>query len=207
MADTMTRSGQSAVDVQALTCAIQEKYAEVAQTPDRGFHFHTGRPLARLLRYPDEWVDATSPPVVERFAGVGNPFQLGTLPEGAVVLDVGSGAGFDAQQAARQVGPRGRVIGVDLTPAMVAKARAGAAAAGLAHLEFHEGQAEALPLPDAAVDVVISNGVINLCPDKAAVYRELYRVLRPGGRLQIADVMVQIPVPDDAKADIDLWTG
>jgi len=123
------------------------------------------------------------------------------------VLDIGSGAGFDAQQAARQVGARGRVIGVDLTPAMVTKARAGAAAAGLANVAFSEGRAEALPLPDAAVDVVISNGVINLCPDKAAVYREIFRVLRPGGRLQIADVMVQASVPDDAKADINLWTG
>jgi len=194
-------------DVQELTCAIQEKYTEVAQTPDRGFHFHTGRPLARMLRYPDEWVDATPPSVVESFAGVGNPFRLGALPAGATVLDIGSGAGFDAQQAARQVGARGRVIGVDLTPAMVTKARAGAAAAGLANVAFSEGRAEALPLPDAAVDVVISNGVINLCPDKAAVYREIFRVLRPGGRLQIADVMVQASVPDDAKADINLWTG
>lgn len=203
----MARSEQPTVDGAALACAVQDKYTEVAETPEHGFHFHTGRPLARMLRYPDEWVNATPPAVVERFAGVGNPFRLGPLPEGAVVLDVGAGAGFDAQQAARQVGPRGRVIGVDLTPAMVAKARAGAAAAGLANVEFHEGRAEALPLPDASVDVVISNGVINLCPDKGAVYRELCRVLRPGGRLQVADVMVQMPVPDDAKADIDLWTG
>jgi arsenite methyltransferase len=203
----MARSEQPTVDGAALACAVQDKYTEVAEAPEHGFHFHTGRPLARMLRYPDEWVNATPPAVVERFAGVGNPFRLGPLPEGAVVLDVGAGAGFDAQQAARQVGPRGRVIGVDLTPAMVAKARAGAAAAGLANVEFHEGRAEALPLPDASVDVVISNGVINLCPDKGAVYRELFRVLRPGGRLQVADVMVQMPVPDDAKADIDLWTG
>lgn len=203
----MARSEQPTVDGAALACAVQDKYTEVAETPEHGFHFHTGRPLARMLRYPDEWVNATPPAVVERFAGVGNPFRLGPLPEGAAVLDVGAGAGFDAQQAARQVGPRGRVIGVDLTPAMVAKARAGAAAAGLANVEFHEGRAEALPLPDASVDVVISNGVINLCPDKGVVYRELFRVLRPGGRLQVADVMVQMPVPDDAKADIDLWTG
>lgn len=203
----MARSEQPAVDGAALACAVQDKYTEVAETPEHGFHFHTGRPLARMLRYPEEWVNATPPAVVERFAGVGNPFRLGPLPEGPVVLDVGAGAGFDAQQAARRVGPHGRVIGVDLTPAMVAQARAGAAAAGLANVEFHEGRAEALPLPDASVDVVISNGVINLCPDKGAVYRELFRVLRPGGRLQIADVMVQIPVPGDAKADINLWTG
>lgn len=203
----MTWSGHVAVDEQALACAVQEKYTEVAETPEHGFHFHTGHPLARLLRYSEAWVEATPPEVVERFAGVGNPFRLGPLPEGAIVLDVGAGAGFDAQQAARQVGARGRVIGVDLTPAMVAKARAGATAAGLANVEFHEGRAEALPLPDASVDVVISNGVINLCPDKLAVYRELFRVLRPGGRLQIADVMVHRPVPDDARADINLWTG
>jgi arsenite methyltransferase len=152
-------------------------------------------------------VAATPEPVIASFAGVGNPFRLGPLPAGATVLDIGSGAGFDAQQAARQVGPQGRVIGVDMTPAMLAKARAGAATAGLAQLEFREGRAEQLPLPDGAVDVVISNGVINLCPDKDAVYREVFRVLRPGGWLQIADVMVQRPVPEEAQADIDLWTG
>lgn len=197
----------SSVDGEALACAVQDKYTEVATTPERGFHFHTGRPLAAMLAYPDEWVAATPEAAVERFAGVGNPFRLGSLPVGATVLDVGAGAGFDAQHAARQVGPMGRVIGVDMTPAMLAQARAAAAAAGLTHLEFREGRAERLPMPDHSVDVVISNGVINLCPDKAAVYREVFRVLRPGGWLQIADVMVQLPVPDDARADIALWTG
>ncbi len=196
-----------ALDTEALACAVQAKYTEVATAPERGFHFHTGRPLAQMLAYPEAWIAAVPRAAVERFAGVGNPFALGPLPAGAVVLDVGSGAGFDAQHAARQVGLRGRVIGVDMTPAMLAVARAAAADAGLTWLEFREGRAEQLPLTDASTDVVISNGVINLCPDKAAVYRELLRVLKPGGRLQIADVMVQLPVPDEARAEIDLWTG
>jgi SAM-dependent methyltransferase len=204
---TTTSDPTPALDVEALVCAVQQKYTEVAETPERGFHFHTGRPLARMLGYPDEWVEATAPAAVERFAGVGNLFRLGPLPQGATVLDIGCGAGFDAQQAARQVGPAGRVIGVDMTPAMLMRATVAAAEAGLRNIEFREGRAESLPLPDASVDVVISNGVINLCPNKAAVYREVFRVLKPGGTLQIADVMVQIPVPDDAKADINLWTG
>lgn len=202
-----SREAPAALDIDALACSIQEKYTQVATAPERGFHFHTGGPLAAMLGYQPAWVDATPPEVVDSFAGVGNPFRLGPLPAGAVVLDIGSGAGFDAQQAAHQAGPRGRVIGVDMTHAMLEKARAGAAAAGLANIEFREGRAERLPLPDASVDVVISNGVINLCPDKEAVYREVFRVLKPGGRLQIADVMVQIPVPEDARENIDLWTG
>jgi arsenite methyltransferase len=196
-----------ALDVEALTCAVQAKYTEVATTPERGFHFHTGRPLAQLLAYPAAWIDAVPQTAVDRFAGVGNPFAFGPLPVGAAVLDVGSGAGFDAQHAARQVGPTGQVIGVDMTPAMLSVARQAAAEAGLTQLEFREGQAERVPLPDASVDVVISNGVINLCPDKAVVYQELYRVLKPGGWLQLADVMVQLPVPEEARAEIDLWTG
>ncbi|HEY7294815.1 MAG TPA: methyltransferase domain-containing protein [Dehalococcoidia bacterium] len=195
------------LDRDALACAVQAKYTEVAADPDRGFHFHTGRPLAELLGYPAAWIAAVPDTAVRRFAGVGNPFRLGALPAGATVLDIGCGAGFDAQHAARQVGPRGRVIGLDMTPAMLATARSAAAEAGLSQLEFREGRAESLPLADGSVDVVISNGAINLCPDKDAVYREIGRVLRPGGRLQIADVMVQLPLPDDAKADIALWTG
>ncbi len=195
------------LDREALACAVQEKYAEVASDPDRGFHFHTGRPLAAMLAYPNEWVAAVPEAAVRRFAGVGNPFRFGAMPAGATVLDIGCGAGFDAQHAARQVGSQGRVIGIDMTSAMLMAAREAAAEAGLPQLEFREGRAERLPLGDESVDVVISNGAINLCPDKAAVYREIWRVLTPGGRLQIADVMVQLPVPDDAKADIALWTG
>jgi arsenite methyltransferase len=204
---TMTDNPAPAIDVEVLACEVQKKYTEVAETPEHGFHFHTGRPLARMLGYPDDWVDATPATAVDRFAGVGNPFRLGPLPAGATVLDIGSGAGFDAQQAARQVGPSGRVIGVDMTPAMLMRATIAAAEAGLRNVEFREGRAQCLPVPDASVDVVISNGVINLCPDKGEVYREILRVLKPGGVLQIADVMVQLPVPDNAKADINLWTG
>jgi ubiquinone/menaquinone biosynthesis C-methylase UbiE len=145
--------------------------------------------------------------VVESFAGVGNPFALGPLQPGETVVEVGSGAGLDAILAARQVGPTGRVIGIDMTPAMLEKARANAALAGLHNVEFRQGLAEQLPLPDACANVVISNGVINLCPDKLAVYRELYRVLEPGGRIQIADIIVHEAIPQDAKDDISLWTG
>jgi arsenite methyltransferase len=150
-------------------------------------------------------VDATRRPVVASFAGVGNPFRSGALPAGAVVLDIGSGAGFDAQQAARQVGPAGRVIGIDMTPAMLSKARAGCEAAGLSNVEFREGRAERLPLPDGSVDVVISNGVINLCPDKDAVYREVFRVLRPGGRLVAAEIALTAPLPPEEGHTLDDW--
>lgn len=195
------------VDVDELRTQVQRKYAEVATSPEKGFHFHVGRRLAAMLDYPRDVVDALPDAVVESFAGVNNPFSMGELQPGDVVLDVGSGAGFDSILAARMVGPTGRVIGVDMTPEMRAKAAASAALVGVSNVEFVDGLAEALPLPDASVDVVISNGVINLCPDKLAVYRELYRVLKPGGRLQIADVVVQKPVPADAITDVDLWTG
>ncbi len=195
------------VDVHQLRTQVQLKYAEVAASPEKGFHFHTGRPLAAMLEYPSELVDSLPDQVVESFAGVNNPFSLGALNPGEVVLDVGSGAGFDSVLAARMVAPTGRVIGVDMTAEMRSKASANAALVGVRNVEFVDGLAEELPLPDESVDVVISNGVINLCPDKLAVYRELLRVLQPGGRLQIADVVVQRAVPQSAKADVDLWTG
>ncbi|MCX7161134.1 MAG: methyltransferase domain-containing protein [Proteobacteria bacterium] len=195
------------IDVARLRSEVQAKYTEVATTPEKGFHFHTGRRLARMLAYPESVVTNLPDVVVESFAGVGNPFSIGDLPAGATVLDVGSGSGFDALIAAQLVGPHGRVIGVDMTLAMLEKARANARLVGLTNVEFREGLAEELPAPDNSVDVVISNGVINLCPDKLRVYREIYRVLKPGGRIQIADVVVQKPVPEDAKEDVDLWTG
>jgi arsenite methyltransferase len=195
------------VDTLELRSQIREKYREVALTPEKGFHFHVGRPLAEMLSYPMDLVDALPPRVVESFAGVNSPFSMGDLSPGETVVDVGSGAGFDAILAARMVGTTGRVVGVDMTPEMRDKARANARLVGVENVEFVDGLAEQLPLPSESVDVIISNGVINLCPDKPAVYRELIRVLRPGGRIQIADVVVQRPVPDDAKADIDLWTG
>lgn len=195
------------LDLSVLRTAIQVEYQEVASDPTKGFHFHTGRFLADRLGYPAEIVDALPDSAVESFAGVGNPFSWGELHPGEAVLDLGSGAGFDAFFAARQVGPTGTVIGLDMTPAMNEKARASARHLGLDHVEFREGYLEELPIDEASVDVIISNGVINLCPDKETVMREAYRVLKPGGRLQISDIIVQREVPDSAKENIDLWTG
>lgn len=193
------------VDTEELRCLISDKYTEVATTPEKGFHFHTGRPLAMMLGYPEEIVDALPSGTVESFAGTGNPFSMGDLNPGETVLDVGCGAGFDTLIAARQVGRSGRVISVDMTPAMLEKAQAGAREVGLANVEFRDGLAEALPMDDSSIDVVISNGVINLCPDKMAAMQEIYRVLKPGGRIQIGDIVVHKEVPEDAKSDIDLW--
>jgi arsenite methyltransferase len=198
---------RSSVNVAQLRRQVRQKYRDVALTPEMGFHFHTGRPLAAMLRYPMEIVDALPPQLVESFAGVNNPFLMGEPQPGEVVVDVGSGAGFDSMLAAKKVGPSGQVIGVDMTPEMRAKATGAARALGLGNAEFRGGLAEALPLPDESADLVISNGVINLCPDKGAVYREIYRVLKPGGRAQIADVVVEKAVPTSALRDIDLWTG
>ena len=195
------------LELQQLRRAIQTEYAEVATSPDKGFHFHTGRPLARLLDYSEAETNLLPESVVESFAGVANPFIFGRLRPGETVVEIGSGAGFDAVLAARQVGPTGRVIGVDMTPAMLDKARANAERLGLTNLEFRQGYAEELPVEDASADVIISNGVINLSPDKGAVFREIARVLKPGGRLQIADIVVQQAVPEVAKENIDLWTG
>ena len=197
----------AAVDAEALRCQISDKYTEVAKTPEKGFHFHTGRPLALMLGYLEGVVDSLPAGTVESFAGMGNPFSMGALSPGATVLDIGCGAGFDSFIAARQVGERGRVISVDMTPAMLEKASAGAREAGIANIEFREGFAESLPVPDQSIDVVISNGVINLCPDKMVVMQEVNRVLKPGGRVQIADIVVHKEVPQNAKDDVDLWSG
>lgn len=195
------------LDIDQLRTAIQDEYTEVAACPWKGFHFHTGRFLAGRLGYPAERIANLPDPVIESFAGVGNPFSWGDLAPGERVLDLGSGAGFDALLAAQMVGEQGQVVGVDMTQAMLTKARANARLLELDNIAFREGLLEALPVDDSSVDVIISNGVINLCPDKAAVLAEAYRVLKPGGRLQIADIVVGRTVPDDAKADIALWTG
>lgn len=195
------------VDVGTLREQVREKYREVAVEPNAEYHFHTGRPLARKLAYDPAIVDALPDRAVESFAGVGNPFSLRTIRAGERVVDVGSGAGFDSFVAAAQVGTDGRVVGIDMTPEMLAKSRATASQLGYAHVEFREGFAESLPVDEGWADVVISNGVINLCADKLAVFNEIRRVLRPGGTLQFADIANGRPVPPEALRDIDLWTG
>ncbi|MGD8698568.1 MAG: methyltransferase domain-containing protein [Gemmatimonadales bacterium] len=195
------------VDLETLRCEIKREYADVADDPGRGYHFHTGRPHALRLGYDEALVDSIPAGAVESFAGTGNPFSLGELGEGSNVVDIGCGAGIDSLIAGRLVGPAGRVMGIDMTPAMLEKARKSARDIGMDHVEFREGYAESLPVEDGWADVVISNGVINLCPDKAAVFTELYRILKPGGRLQIADISVQKPVSENAKRNIDLWKG
>ena len=196
-----------AVDLDSLRRAIQDEYAVVAEQPEHGFHFFVGRPLARLLGYDDAWLEGVPEPTIASFAGTGNPFSLGAVRPGEQVVDVGSGGGIDSLIAAKMVGASGRVIGVDMTPAMLDKARTSAAAANMTNVEFREGFGESLPVEDGWADVVISNGVLNLMPDKDAALREMARVLKPGGRLQIGDILVQKPVPQDAKEDIALWTG
>lgn len=187
--------------------AIQEEYEEVADDPAKGFHFHTGRPLAELLGYEQEWYEGLPSSAVESFAGTGNPFRLGPIRAGDRVVDVGSGSGFDSLIAANMVDPGGTVIGVDMTPAMIQKSSRAADQAGMENVEFRRGYGEDLPVDDAWADVVISNGVLNLMPDKDAGLKEMARVLKPGGRLQIGDILVQKEVPEDAKRQIDLWTG
>ena len=195
------------VDSDALREQVRDKYREVATDPRGTFHFHTGRPLAARLGYDRAVVDALPDRAVESFAGVGNPFSLRRLQPGEHVVDVGSGAGFDSLIAADQVTTTGLVVGVDMTPEMLKKSRASAEVLGRAHVEFREGLAEQLPLEDGWADVVISNGVINLCADKKKVFEEIRRVLKPGGWVQFADIANGRPVPPEALRDIDLWTG
>jgi arsenite methyltransferase len=204
---TETPATDTPVDATALREQVRDKYRAVATAPGDEFHFHTGRPLAARLGYEAEAVDALPDRAVESFAGVGNPFSLRRLAPGERVVDVGSGAGFDSFVAAGQVGPEGRVVGVDMTAEMLDKATATAAALRLDHVDFRGGLAEELPVEDGWADAVISNGVINLCADKHAVFNELRRVLRPGGWLQFADIANGRPVPPEALRDIDLWTG
>ena len=194
------------IDVGLLKSEIRKTYASLSQEPKKDFVFPTGRAWAEDLEYPDELARVPDF-VAESFAGVANPFSLGRLEAGKRVLDLGSGAGSDSLVAALQVGPEGSVTGIDMTPEMVEKARTGAAELGLGNVTFVEGEAERLPFADESFDVVISNGVIDLIPDKDAVFAELQRVLAPGGRIQIADVTIQQPVSDEGRCSIDLWTG
>ena len=198
---------QIAPEVDALRRDIQEKYTEVATSPELEFHFHHDRPLAKILEYSDDLLECLPESAVESFAGVGNPFSLGKIAPGETVLDIGSGGGFDSIIAAKMVGPTGKVIGMDMTDTMLEKSRETAKRLGLTQLEFKKGFAEELPVPDGSVDVIISNGVLNLTPDKYASFIEVFRVLKPGGRLYLADVVVYKPVPDAAKEIVDLWTA
>ena len=200
-------SNETLVDVETLRTQVRDKYRDVADDPHGAHHFHTGRPLTSRLGYDQTVVDALPDRAFESFAGVGNPFSLRRLEPGERVVDVGSGAGFDSFIAATQVGSTGRVIGIDMTPEMLAKSRATAEQLQFGHVEFREGLAENLPVENGWADVVISNGVINLCADKQAVFAEIHRVLRPGGRLQFADIANGRPVPIEAMRDVDLWTG
>jgi arsenite methyltransferase len=200
-------SAELPVDPAALREEVKSKYREVAEDPHGEFHFHTGRRLARRLGYDSAVVDRMPDAAVESFAGVANPFSLRSLERGEKVLDAGSGAGFDCFIAAQQVGPSGRVIGVDMLAEMLAKSRASAQRMELDHVEFREGLLEELPVEDGWADVVISNGVINLCADKKRVFQEIRRVLRPGGRLQFADIANGKTIPAAAVRSIDLWTA
>jgi len=194
------------VDAAALREEVKTKYREVAVNPHAGFHFHTGRPLAQRLDYADVVVARLPDSAVEAFAGVGNPFSQGALRPGERVIDLGSGGGFDCFVAAGQVGPEGRVVGVDMTEEMLHRSRAAATALGLGNVEFRPGIIEDLTVEDGWADAVISNGVINLCADKRRVFTEIMRVLRPGGRLQFADIANGKEVPAGALRNIDLWT-
>lgn len=195
------------VDPIALREEVKSKYRDVAHNPHGEHHFHTGRPLARRLGYDMSIVEQMPDIAVESFAGVANPFALRTLERGEKVLDAGSGGGFDCFIAARQVGPGGKVIGIDMLPEMLEKSSGSAKLMGLDHVEFREGLLEEIPVDDSWADVVISNGVINLCANKKLVFTELWRVLRSGGQLQFGDIANGKPVPEGALRDIDLWTG
>jgi arsenite methyltransferase len=200
-------SGNTPVDAAALREEVKKKYRDVAIRPHDTYHFHTGRPLAVRLGFDMKDVDAMPDEAVESFAGVGNPFSLRDLKPGERVVDLGSGAGFDCFIAIGKVGPAGHVVGVDMTQEMLAKSRTTGQAMGLPNLEFREGILEQLPVEDSWADVVISNGVINLCADKQKAFAEIRRVLRPGGHLQFADIANGKPVPASAVANIDLWTA
>lgn len=206
MTATSTKRTEPAVDPDALRAEVRTKYSEVATNPTGNFHFHTGRALAERLSYPAEILAGLPDTAVESFAGVDNPFNAGPIPEGGRVVDLGSGGGLDCFVAGRIVGPAGHVVGVEMTPAMLERARRAAAEVGAHNVSFREGILEAPPVEDGWADVVISNGVLNLVADKGRVLAEAHRILRPGGVLQFADIAVGNAVPEAAKCDIELWT-
>ncbi len=200
-------SDETMVDAELLRSEIRQKYKEVAVDPGQDFHFHTGRGLAALLGYDSAIIDGLPDVAIEAFAGMGNPFSIHPVAQGERVVDVGSGAGLDPFIAAGMVGESGQVVGVDMTDEMLDKARSNLEVLGLPQVEFRRGLAEALPIDDGWADVVMANGVFNLCADKRQAFDEVLRVLRPGGRLQFADIANSNPVPEEAVRDIDLWTA
>jgi SAM-dependent methyltransferase len=204
MSTLLTTTRVSADDLRG---EVRKEYAEVARDPHKGYHFHTGRAAADRLGYDPSLYAGLPEGNIDSFAGTGNPFMLGPINPGEIVVDVGSGAGFDSLIASSLVGPDGRVIGIDMTAEMLSKARAGAKKMGAAHVEFQEGFAETIPLPQEFADVVISNGVLNLTPDKLKTLTEWARILKPSGRLYIGDILVARAIPPEALDDISLWTG
>lgn len=196
-----------AVFIDTLRSEVSKEYCQVAQNPELGFHFHTGRRLAALLEYQDHWLEGLPEEAIESFAGTGNPFMLGEILPAERVVDAGCGAGLDCIIAAKMAGADGEIIGIDMTQEMVDKAKTNATATGIKNVSFHQGIFEELPVEDGWADVVISNGSVNLAPDKDEVFKEFNRVLKPGGRLQMADILVDKPIPESAKRNIDLWTG
>jgi 2-polyprenyl-3-methyl-5-hydroxy-6-metoxy-1,4-benzoquinol methylase len=205
--DIRARFSDQNAAVKILRDEVSREYTDVASEPERGYHFNIGRAALAMNGYEEEWVDGIPVSSVASFSGMGNPFQMGMPVEGEYVVDIGSGAGVDSIIAARAVGPAGHVIGVDMTQAMLDKANAAKAELLLDQLEFRSGYSESIPISDGWADLVISNGVVNLSPDKDRVFREIFRVLRPGARIQIADITVDKEIPEGAKHDIDLWTS
>jgi arsenite methyltransferase len=196
------------MDVVALRGEIQSMYSRLAASPDGEFHFHRGPAYAAAtLGYAPGELAALPADVTSAFAGIGNPHAIGRLEDGEAVLDVGCGAGTDLLLAARRVGPRGSAIGVDMTETLRARAAAGAGACGLTNVDVRGGDATRLPVETGSIDVVISNGVLNLVPEKTRAIAEIARVLRPGGRVQIADIVIGEELPESAVRDVDLWTG
>lgn len=195
------------LDTQELEQRVKEMYREVAEDPHKEFHFQTGRALAERLGYPAEELDAIPSAAIDSFAGVGYYFDLAAIQPGETVVDLGSGSGMDSFLAARQVGSDGRVIGIDMTEAQLEKATGLGAEAGFANVEFRHAYIEQLPVEAAGADVVISNGVINLSPEKAKVFAEAARVLRPGGRLAIADIVTSTQLPVGVTCDASLWAA
>jgi arsenite methyltransferase len=202
-----TTSGAARLDTTELEQRVKRMYEEVAQEPEREFHFETGRPLAERLGYPPGQLDRIPAAAIASFAGVGYFLDLAAVARGETVLDLGSGSGTDSFLAALAAGDEGRVVGVDMTDAQLAKARTLALEAGVTHADFRAGYIERPPVPDGTVDCVISNGVINLSPDKAAVFAAAARALRPGGRLALADIVTATRLPESVTCDAALWAA